>query len=244
MGQSGAWAAKYSHTPVAFKVLNSVVTVPADVLALPGASQMSEAVTLMTNDHIKLDKFFYNAMWFKWFVITFTRLLFQNNQKVIRSLPSLQGVNTLGWGIFKLSFFVCKLPEIWQKFIPKSPTNNTLALVKIMAWCQTDNKPLSEPMMQTPPVYMLEVWPSLLMHIDGLVQDCSNSSALAMELLQSYTTPSIHYLACMSYMRVNVINVQARTKQYKQILWSINLRHSSSVTHLRVTVHGVVMYTL
>ena len=28
-------------------------------------------------------------------------------------------------------------------------------------------------------------------HIDGLVQDCSNSSALAMELLQSCTKPSI-----------------------------------------------------
>ena len=28
-------------------------------------------------------------------------------------------------------------------------------------------------------------------HIDGLVQDCSNSSALAMELLQSFTKPSI-----------------------------------------------------
>ena len=28
-------------------------------------------------------------------------------------------------------------------------------------------------------------------HMDGLVQDCSNSSALAMELLQSSTKPSI-----------------------------------------------------
>ena len=28
-------------------------------------------------------------------------------------------------------------------------------------------------------------------HIDGLVQDCSNPSALAMELLQSCTKPSI-----------------------------------------------------
>ena len=28
-------------------------------------------------------------------------------------------------------------------------------------------------------------------HIDGLVQDCSNSTALAMELLQSWTKPSI-----------------------------------------------------
>ena len=28
-------------------------------------------------------------------------------------------------------------------------------------------------------------------HLDGLVQDCSNSSALAMELLQSCTKPLI-----------------------------------------------------
>ena len=30
-------------------------------------------------------------------------------------------------------------------------------------------------------------------HIDGLVKDCSNSSALAMELLQSCAKPSIRY---------------------------------------------------
>ena len=29
-------------------------------------------------------------------------------------------------------------------------------------------------------------------HIDDLVQDCSNSSALAMELLQSYTKSSLY----------------------------------------------------
>ena len=33
--------------------------------------------------------------------------------------------------------------------------------------------------------------PIIQKHIDGLVQDCSNSSALAMELLQSCTKPSI-----------------------------------------------------
>ena len=32
----------------------------------------------------------------------------------------------------------------------------------------------------------------LLMHIDGLVQDCSNSIANALELLQSCTKPSIY----------------------------------------------------
>ena len=35
---------------------------------------------------------------------------------------------------------------------------------------------------------------SLHSHIDGLVQDCSNSSALAMELLQSCTKPSTYSL--------------------------------------------------
>ena len=29
------------------------------------------------------------------------------------------------------------------------------------------------------------------LYIDGLMQDCINSSALAMELLQSYTKPSV-----------------------------------------------------
>ena len=33
-----------------------------------------------------------------------------------------------------------------------------------------------------------------MVHVDGLVQDCSNSSALAMELLQSCTKPSIWLL--------------------------------------------------
>ena len=32
-------------------------------------------------------------------------------------------------------------------FIPKGPINNISALVQIMAWCQSGDKPLSEPMM-------------------------------------------------------------------------------------------------
>ena len=36
-----------------------------------------------------------------------------------------------------------------------------------------------------------ENWPRWYIHIDGLAQDCSNSSALAMELLQSCAKPSI-----------------------------------------------------
>ena len=43
-------------------------------------------------------------------------------------------------------------------------------------------------------VRLLQLWPMMNICIDGLVQDCSNSSALAMELLQSCAEPSIHVL--------------------------------------------------
>ena len=37
--------------------------------------------------------------------------------------------------------------KILLKFVPKSPINNIPALVQIMAWRRTGDKPLSEPMM-------------------------------------------------------------------------------------------------
>ena len=39
---------------------------------------------------------------------------------------------------------------------------------------------------------IITVYAILHNHVDGSVQDCSNSSALAMELLQSCTKPSMH----------------------------------------------------
>ena len=38
-------------------------------------------------------------------------------------------------------------------------------------------------------------------YIDGLVQDCSNSSALAMELLQSCTKSSIYLISICLFLR-------------------------------------------
>ena len=37
--------------------------------------------------------------------------------------------------------------KISLKFVPKGPIYNNPALVQIMAWCRSGNKPLSEPMM-------------------------------------------------------------------------------------------------
>ena len=43
----------------------------------------------------------------------------------------------------KLHFFI----QISMKFVPKGPFDNKLALVQVMAWRQTGNRPLPEPML-------------------------------------------------------------------------------------------------
>ena len=52
--------------------------------------------------------------------------------------------------IFKCIFVnekFCILIQISLKFIPKGPIDNILALVQIMAWCWSGDKPLFEPML-------------------------------------------------------------------------------------------------
>ena len=88
--------------------------------------------------------------------------------------------------------------KISLKFVSKAPINNIPALVQIKAWCWPGNKPLSELMMVRLLTHICITRPQ---YIDGLVQDCSNSSALAMELPQSCTKPliscnSVQYWCC------------------------------------------------
>ena len=73
------------------------------------------------------------------------------------------------------------LIQISLKFVPECPIDNKPVLVQVMARRWTGDKPLPEPVLtQFTNAY-----------IDGLLQDCSNSIANAMELLQSCTKPSI-----------------------------------------------------
>ena len=37
--------------------------------------------------------------------------------------------------------------HISLKFVPRSPIDNKPEMVELMAWCQTGNKPLSEPIL-------------------------------------------------------------------------------------------------
>ena len=51
------------------------------------------------------------------------------------------------------------LIEISLKFVPKGPINNIPALVQIMAWRRSGDKPLSEPMMVSLLTHMWVTWP-------------------------------------------------------------------------------------
>ena len=56
----------------------------------------------------------------------------------------------LAENIFKYIFFNETdkiLIQISLKLVPKNPIKNKPALVQVMAWCRTSDKPLSEPMM-------------------------------------------------------------------------------------------------
>ena len=95
--------------------------------------------------------------------------------------------------IFHIIFLMktCTLIQISLKFVPMGTTDNMVALVQIMACRKTD--------------YHLNKWlPNLQTHIDGLVQDCSNSIANPLELLQSCTKPLIykHHSASIHWVLV------------------------------------------
>ena len=52
--------------------------------------------------------------------------------------------------IFKCIFLnesICIFIKLSVKFAPEGPTDNKLALFRVMAWCSTGNKPLPGPMM-------------------------------------------------------------------------------------------------
>ena len=83
------------------------------------------------------------------------------------------------------------------RWMPWDLTDDKSTSVQVMAWChQATSHYLSQcwPSSMSPYGVTRPQWvnsPLLQWDIDGLVQDCSNSSALAMELLQSCTKPSI-----------------------------------------------------
>ena len=63
----------------------------------------------------------------------------------------------------------------------KGPTDKKSAVVKVTAWSCTSGKPLLVP--------VINPFNDIYCYIDGLVQDCSSSTANVLEILQSCTKP-------------------------------------------------------
>ena len=60
--------------------------------------------------------------------------------------------NEIAWISIKISL----------KFVPKGPINNIPALVQIMAWRRSGDKPLSEPMMDSLPTHICVIRPPVI----------------------------------------------------------------------------------
>ena len=78
-------------------------------------------------------------------------------QHYINTLRPRQNGHHLADDIFKRIFLnenVRISIKISLKFVPKGPINNIPALVQIMAWCRSGDKPLSEPMTVVVPTHI------------------------------------------------------------------------------------------
>ena len=84
------------------------------------------------------------------FFTVYDTFLYWVRTRTINSLRPRQNRRHFVDNVFKCNFLnenVWIPIKISPKFVPKVPINNIPALVQIMAWCQTGDKPLSEPMM-------------------------------------------------------------------------------------------------
>ena len=88
-------------------------------------------VCFSVNEHTTKCSGFYNSCWIN------TLRPKQNDRQFPNDIVKWIFLNENVWMSIKISL----------KFVPKVPINNIPALVQIMAWHRTGDKPLSEPMM-------------------------------------------------------------------------------------------------
>ena len=102
----------------------------------PGKKPLSEPIMVSLLTHICITQ----PQWVNWVT----------PHNIVNRLRPRQNGRHFADDIFKCSFFNENLwipIKISLKFVPRGPINNNPALVKIMAWRQPGDKPLSEPMM-------------------------------------------------------------------------------------------------
>ena len=92
--------------------------------------------------------------------------------------------------------------KISLKFVPKGPIKNIPALVQVMAWRRSGDKPLSEPMMVSLPTHICVTRPQWV-KVQPLVAVCSNQHHLKYLLSNSFDTSILFNIF---YMNTKVFN--------------------------------------
>ena len=80
-----------------------------------------------------------------------------HDQAMFNTLRPRQDGHNFADDIFTCIFFnenCCILIKFSLKYVRKGPIDNNPALVQIMAWCRSGDKPLSEPMMISLPMHI------------------------------------------------------------------------------------------
>ena len=98
--------------------------------------------------------------------------------------------------IFKCNFFnenVCILIKISLKFVPVCPINNIPALVQIMAWRRSGDKPLSDPMMVRLPPHICVTRPQWVKDLCFYKEDNKIMAGTYLEQLDVYIDGHLYF---------------------------------------------------
>ena len=105
--------------------------------------------------------------------------------------------------------------KISLKFVPKCPMNNIPALVQIMAWRRSGDKPLSEPMMVSLPTHICVTRPQCV--------KCDNMTYLTW-LVKGYVQLqySVNFSKCVLISGILVVDI------FLDLLWRFAVNHDST----------------
>ena len=130
--------------------------------------------------------------------------------------------------IFKCIFLIENewiLPRISLKFVPKVPINNIPALVQIMAWRRSGDKPLSEPMMV-----------SLLTHICVTRPQWVRASWLKGRIIRVYKLTHICYRSVVCRRKYGMMKRSKNINQQQSVFHASALQYVSFVTVMYIPV--------
>ena len=121
------------------------------------------------------------------------KLKIQISGDVVNTLRQRRNEQYFADDIFKRIFFnenVWISIKISLKFVPKDPINNILALVQIMAWCRSGDKPLSEPMMVSLPTHICVTRPQCVNVPFYVVKSSSLPAQMCLFDIINHTPPN------------------------------------------------------